>query len=80
MPFGAMYFPVAILSLFVKSGLDFQNKLNSKLFLYCRYVSEHMGGPIEKGQLANFSWELPINQVRFELKSNVVQIEAVFTQ
>lgn len=33
-----------------------------------------MGGPIEKGQLANFSWELPISQVRFELKSNVVPI------
>ena len=39
-----------------------------------QYVSEHMGGPIEKGQLANFSWELPISQVRFELKSNVVPI------
>jgi hypothetical protein len=68
MPFGAMYFPVAILSLFVKSGLDFQNKLNSKLY---------MGGPIEKGQLANFSWELPIRQVRFELKSNVVPIDKI---
>ena len=33
-----------------------------------------MGGPIEKGQLANFSWEFPISQVRFELKSNVVPI------
>ena len=27
-----------------------------------------MGGPIEKGQLANFSWEFPISQVRFEFK------------
>lgn len=33
-----------------------------------------MGGPIEKGQLPNFSWELPLSQVKFELKSNVIPI------
>lgn len=33
-----------------------------------------MGGCIEKGQLPNFSWELPLSQVKFELKSNVVPI------
>lgn len=39
-----------------------------------RYVSDHMGGPIDKSELANFSWELPISQIRFELKSNIVPI------
>ncbi|GFR96246.1 armadillo repeat-containing protein 3 [Elysia marginata] len=39
-----------------------------------QFVSEKMGGHIERGQVANFSWELPLNQVRFELKSNVIPI------
>ena len=33
-----------------------------------------MGGPIEKGQLSNFGWELPLSQVKFELKSNVIPL------
>ena len=33
-----------------------------------------MGGPIERGQLANFSWELPLSQIKFDLKSNVIPI------
>ena len=33
-----------------------------------------MGGPIEKGQLAYFGWELPLSQVRFDGKTNVVPI------
>lgn len=46
------------------------------LFLYLcfRFVADKMGGCIEKGQLPNFSWELPLSQVKFELKSNVVPI------
>ncbi|XP_012938913.1 armadillo repeat-containing protein 3 isoform X2 [Aplysia californica] len=36
------------------------------------FVSEKLGGSIERGQVANFSWELPLSQVRFELKSNVI--------
>ncbi|XP_062608563.1 armadillo repeat-containing protein 3-like isoform X1 [Saccostrea cucullata] len=39
-----------------------------------QFVADKMGGPIEKGQLPNFSWELPLSQVKFELKSNVVPI------
>ncbi|KAK3099626.1 hypothetical protein FSP39_007188 [Pinctada imbricata] len=39
-----------------------------------QYVADKMGGPIEKGQLTHFSWELPISQVKFELKCNVVPI------
>ena len=33
-----------------------------------------MGGPIERGQLSNFGWELPLSQVKFELKSNIIPI------
>ncbi|XP_034303811.2 armadillo repeat-containing protein 3 isoform X4 [Magallana gigas] len=39
-----------------------------------QFVADKMGGCIEKGQLPNFSWELPLSQVKFELKSNVVPI------
>ena len=39
-----------------------------------RYVADKMGGPIEKGQLTNFSWELPVSQVKYDLKCNVVPI------
>ncbi|VDI55865.1 Hypothetical predicted protein [Mytilus galloprovincialis] len=44
-----------------------------------QYVSDHMGGPIEKGELANFSYELPISQIRYEMKSNVVPIGKIKT-
>ncbi|KAL8622228.1 hypothetical protein ACOMHN_043751 [Nucella lapillus] len=42
-----------------------------------QFVAEKMGGAIEKGQLAYFGWELPLSQVRFESKSNVVPIGKV---
>lgn len=38
------------------------------------YVAEKMGGPIERGQLSNFGWELPLSQLKFELKSNIVPL------
>ena len=42
-----------------------------------RLVAEKMGGAIERGKVANFSWELPLNQVRYELKSNVIPLGRV---
>ncbi|KAL8577393.1 hypothetical protein ACOMHN_060215 [Nucella lapillus] len=38
------------------------------------FVADKMGGAIEKGQLPYFGWELPLSQVRFECKTNVVPI------
>ncbi|KAK0062177.1 armadillo repeat-containing protein 3-like isoform X7 [Biomphalaria pfeifferi] len=38
------------------------------------FVSLKMGGRIPRGEVANFSWELPLNQLRFQLKSNVIPI------
>ena len=38
------------------------------------FVSEKLGGPIDRGQLMNFSWELQISQLKFDIKSNVVPI------
>ncbi|KAL3878968.1 hypothetical protein ACJMK2_031290 [Sinanodonta woodiana] len=38
------------------------------------YVADKLGGPIERGQVTNFSWELPLSQVKFELKSNIIPI------
>ncbi|KAL5011438.1 hypothetical protein ScPMuIL_009989 [Solemya velum] len=38
------------------------------------FVSDKMGGPIDRGQVANFSWELPLSQIKFEMKSNVIPL------
>ncbi|XP_025087750.1 armadillo repeat-containing protein 3-like [Pomacea canaliculata] len=45
-----------------------------QITVLARYVAEKMGGPIERGQLPHFSWELPMSQIRFEIKSNVIPI------
>ncbi|XP_076467502.1 armadillo repeat-containing protein 3-like isoform X2 [Babylonia areolata] len=42
-----------------------------------QFVAEKMGGAIERGQLAYFCWELPLSQLRFESKMNVVPIGMV---
>ena len=39
-----------------------------------RYVSDKLGGPVDRGQVANFSWQLPLSQLKFDLKSNVVPL------
>lgn len=38
------------------------------------FVADKMGGPIEKGQLSNVGWELPLSQVKFELRSNIIPL------
>ncbi|XP_007934600.1 armadillo repeat-containing protein 3 [Orycteropus afer afer] len=39
-----------------------------------KYVAEKMGGPIQKEKLHEFSWELHISELKFQLKSNVIPI------
>ncbi|XP_045444019.1 armadillo repeat-containing protein 3 [Pipistrellus kuhlii] len=39
-----------------------------------KYVAEKMGGKIPKDKLQDFSWELHISELKFQLKSNVVPI------
>ncbi|NWX98513.1 ARMC3 protein, partial [Nothoprocta ornata] len=42
-----------------------------------QFVADKMGGPIERDRLHDFSWELHISEIEFELKSNVVPIGKV---
>ncbi|NXP03458.1 ARMC3 protein, partial [Thinocorus orbignyianus] len=42
-----------------------------------QFVADKMGGPIERDKLHDFSWELHISEVKFELKSNIVPIGKV---
>ncbi|XP_056192095.1 armadillo repeat-containing protein 3 isoform X3 [Falco biarmicus] len=42
-----------------------------------RLVADKMGGPIERDKLHDFSWELHISEIEFELKCNVVPIGKV---
>ncbi|XP_049737798.1 armadillo repeat-containing protein 3 isoform X5 [Elephas maximus indicus] len=39
-----------------------------------KYVAERMGGHIPKEKLHEFSWELHISELKFQLKSNVIPI------
>uniref|UniRef100_A0A8D0HCN1 Armadillo repeat containing 3 n=1 Tax=Sphenodon punctatus TaxID=8508 RepID=A0A8D0HCN1_SPHPU len=39
-----------------------------------QFVVDKMGGPIERDKLHEFSWELHISEIEFELKCNVVPI------
>jgi len=43
----------------------------------CRFVSGKMGGAVEKGNLANFSWELAISQLKLQRQSNVLPLGLV---
>ncbi|GFO30833.1 Armadillo repeat-containing protein 3 [Plakobranchus ocellatus] len=49
----------------------------AQVLALAQFVSDKMGGRIERGQVANFSWELPLSQVRYELRSNVIPIGRV---
>uniref|UniRef100_A0A8B9NGI4 Armadillo repeat containing 3 n=1 Tax=Accipiter nisus TaxID=211598 RepID=A0A8B9NGI4_9AVES len=42
-----------------------------------QFVADKMGGPIERDKLHDFSWELHISEIQFELKCNVVPIGKV---
>lgn len=39
-----------------------------------KYVADKMGGKISKEKLSDFSWELHISELKFQLKSNVIPI------
>ncbi|XP_066278896.1 armadillo repeat-containing protein 3-like isoform X1 [Branchiostoma lanceolatum] len=44
-----------------------------------RFVAHKMGGPVERGKLSTFSYELPISQMKYELKSNILPIGRIKT-
>ncbi|KAH9523148.1 Armadillo repeat-containing protein 3 [Bulinus truncatus] len=48
--------------------------IRAQVVALAEFVSHKMGGKIPHGEVANFSWELPLNQLRFQLKSNVIPI------
>ncbi|XP_013381649.1 armadillo repeat-containing protein 3 isoform X2 [Lingula anatina] len=55
------------------------NTTKEQVVALAQYVADKMGGAIERGQLANFSYELPISQIKFDLKSNVIPIGMIKT-
>ncbi|XP_006815757.1 armadillo repeat-containing protein 3-like [Saccoglossus kowalevskii] len=44
-----------------------------------QFVSGNMGGPIERGQLSSFSYELPISQIKYDLQCNVLPLGKIVT-
>ncbi|KAF6371406.1 armadillo repeat containing 3 [Rhinolophus ferrumequinum] len=56
-----------------KSILPISN-IKEQIEALAEYVAEKMGGAIPKEKLQDFSWELHISELKFQLKSNVVPI------
>ncbi|XP_047724394.1 armadillo repeat-containing protein 3 isoform X4 [Prionailurus viverrinus] len=48
--------------------------IKEQIEVLARYVAEKMGGKMSKEKLHNFSWELHVSELKFQLKSNVVPI------
>ena len=44
-----------------------------------RFVSDKMGGPVDRESLSTFSYELPISQLKVELNSNILPIGKIQT-
>ncbi|XP_021049263.1 armadillo repeat-containing protein 3 isoform X3 [Mus pahari] len=56
-----------------KSILPIVN-IKEQIEVLAKYVADKMGGKIPKEKLADFSWELHVSELKFQLKSNVVPI------
>ncbi|KAM5156632.1 armadillo repeat-containing protein 3 [Mantella aurantiaca] len=48
--------------------------LREQVVALAQFVAERMGGAVEKERLHEFSWELHISELKFDLKSNVIPI------
>ncbi|XP_055003196.1 armadillo repeat-containing protein 3 [Sorex araneus] len=51
--------------------------IKDQIVSLAKYVAEKMGGKIPKEKLQDFSWELHISELKYQLKSNVVPIGLV---
>ncbi|KAM6338760.1 armadillo repeat-containing protein 3 [Podargus strigoides] len=51
--------------------------IREKVVALAQFVADKMGGPIERDKLHDFSWELHISEIEFELECNVVPIGKV---
>lgn len=48
-------------------------------FYFVSFVSDKMGGAVDKESLSTFSYELPIGQLKCELNSNIIPIGKIKT-
>uniref|UniRef100_A0A8B7W429 Armadillo repeat-containing protein 3 n=1 Tax=Castor canadensis TaxID=51338 RepID=A0A8B7W429_CASCN len=48
--------------------------IKEQIEVLAKYVADKMGGKISKEKLPDFSWELHISELKFQLKSNVIPI------
>ncbi|XP_021507924.1 armadillo repeat-containing protein 3 isoform X1 [Meriones unguiculatus] len=56
-----------------KSILPIVN-IKEQIEALAKYVADKMGGKIPKEKLSDFSWELHISELKYQLKSNVIPI------
>lgn len=48
--------------------------IREQIEVLAKYVCDKMGGPVPKDEIATFSFELPISQLKYDLNSNVIPI------
>ncbi|KAM9308562.1 armadillo repeat-containing protein 3 [Gastrophryne carolinensis] len=48
--------------------------LKEQVVALAQFVAGQMGGPIDKDHLHDFSWELHISELKYELQSNVIPV------
>ncbi|XP_074650808.1 armadillo repeat-containing protein 3-like [Tubulanus polymorphus] len=51
--------------------------MKEQVVALAEFVADRMGGAIEKGQVSNFSYELQISQLKYNLQSNVIPIGTI---
>ncbi|XP_060048265.1 armadillo repeat-containing protein 3 isoform X5 [Erinaceus europaeus] len=54
-----------------------KTNIRDQIEALAKYVAEKMGGRIPRDKLHDFSWELHISELKFQLKSNVIPIGLV---
>ncbi|XP_031563754.1 armadillo repeat-containing protein 3-like [Actinia tenebrosa] len=63
----------------IKSTIQPLLSSHEQIVALARFVSDKMGGPVERDALSSFSYELPISQIKVELDSNIIPIGRIHT-
>ncbi|XP_015752296.1 PREDICTED: armadillo repeat-containing protein 3-like [Acropora digitifera] len=63
----------------VQCNIQPLNSNKEQIEALAKFVSDKMGGPVDRESLSTFSYELPISQLKVELNSNIIPIGKIQT-
>ncbi|KAK2556510.1 Armadillo repeat-containing protein 3 [Acropora cervicornis] len=63
----------------VQCNIQPLNSNKEQIEALAKFVSDKMGGPVDRESLSTFSYELPISQLKVELNSNILPIGKIQT-